>query len=280
MSQTLVETIRNRIVSGDAKLPLLPKAVLDVRDIVKDESKGAKDISKALSHDPTFSTTVVRMANSARFNTSGKEVLSLPVAIQRLGGRRTLQLLIAASSKMHMQVKNPSLQGILDKVTHHSLMVATAAQHLAQLIRSADPDEAFLAGLLHNIGVSAIVCSVPDALETCDAKARMQAISLLRREIGGRILTQWGMPDIFSSIAVHHGIESDDRPREKLIDYVDAADFLIQQRGHPSMFDPISETLDIENYPAIKRLNATETHLAAVEVELDDNIKELTGAMG
>ncbi|MDX8396312.1 MAG: HDOD domain-containing protein [Mariprofundaceae bacterium] len=272
--------IRKRFNNGEAKLPTLPEAVLKVKAIVEDESKGAVDIAKVLSSDPTFSTTVIRIANSAKFKTSANEIRSLPMAIQRLGGRRTLQLLIAISSKVHMRVKDKQLQSILRKVTKHSLLVAVAAQHLARLIGSAEPEEAFLAGIIHDVGVQAVICAVPEELAACSLQDQLHIVQQLHREMGGRLLNHWGMPDVFSIVASHHGIEADDRPRDKLIDFVDAADFLVQFSGNEVLFDAIGEGVDAESYPPLVRLGATETHLAAVEVELEDGMAELQEAFG
>ncbi|MDX8397899.1 MAG: HDOD domain-containing protein [Mariprofundaceae bacterium] len=274
----LAALIRERFNSGEAKLPVLPEAVLKVRAIVDDESKGASDIAKVLAEDPTFSTTVLRIANSAKFKTGKFDIRSLPMAIQRLGGRRTLQLLIAISSKVHVQVKNKGLQDILREVSSHSLLVASAAQHLAKLVRSSEPEEAFLAGILHDVGVQAVISAVPEELAKLPKEECIDVISQLHREMGGRLLNHWGMPDIFSTVASHHGIEADDRPRDKLIDYIDAADFMVQRLGHKVLFDHIGEGIEVAHFPAMVRLGVTETHLAAVEVELEDDLEELQAA--
>ncbi|MDX8384848.1 MAG: HDOD domain-containing protein [Ghiorsea sp.] len=276
---SIAEEIRARFRDGQAKLPLLPESVIAVRQIVNDEEKGAADIAKALANDMTFSATVLRIANSARFKSGSYEIRSLPMAIQRLGGRRTLQLMVAISSKIHMQVKNKGLRMILKKSTEHALQVAVAAQHLASLIRSAEPEEAFLAGMMHDIGIQAVVCAVPDILIKYDAPDQLRIIQRLHREMGGRLLNHWDMPDVFETIASHHGIESDDRPRDKLIDFVDAADFLVQSHGYKVLFDAIGD-VDLLNFPAIQRLGATETHLAAVEIELEDGVKAMQESVG
>jgi len=276
----LAAMIRQKFNSGEAKLPLLPEAVIKVQRIVKDESKGAADIAKAIGDDPTFSTTVMRLSNSAQFNPRGHEIRSLQVAVQRLGARKVLQLMIALSAKVHIKVKNKELQAVLRKSADHSLMVACAAQHLAKLIGSADPDEAFLAGMVHDIGIPAVVSAAEKELSEIDAESRLDAICSLHREMGGRLLSYWNMPDVFATVASHHGIESDDRPNERLIDYVDAADFLIQRDGQDVMFDAVSEGVETANYPPISRLGATEIHIAAVEVELEDSLKEMRQAIG
>jgi len=276
----LAKTIRERFNSGEAKLPILPEAVMNVREIVNDKNRGSADIAKVISDDPTFSTTVLHIANSAKFKSGGHEVRNLPMAIQRLGGNQTLQLLIAISSKLHMQVKDKKLQSILRTISNHSLLVAVAAQQLALLLRSSSPEEAFLAGIIHDVGVPAVVCAVPEELAACTLDEQLLIIHELHREMGGRLLNNWGMPDIFATIASHHGIESDDRPVDQLIDYIDAADYMVQRNGNKVLFDAIENSISPEQFPPIQRLNITETHLAAVEVELESGLEELQGILG
>lgn len=272
--------IRQRFNHGEAKLPVLPEAVIKVRDIVNHPDKGAKEISKVIGDDPTFSTTVLRIANSAKFKSGSNDIRSLPMAIQRLGGRQTLQLLIAISSQVHMQVKNKPLQKILRNVSAHSLLVAIAAQQLARLLQNTPPEEAFLAGIVHDVGVSAVICAVPDELAGCSRDDQLEILRELHREMGGRLLNSWGMPDVFSTVASHHGIEADDRPREELLDYIDAADFMVQRSRNIPLFDAISDSVEAEFFPPIQRLGITETHLAAVEVELESDLSEFESITG
>ncbi len=277
--EAFAQVIRIRFRKGEAKLPLLPKAVLDVQKIVQDESKGASDIAKALAQSPTFAATVLRIANSPEFKNGTYEVRSLPMAVQRLGGRRTLQLMVAISSKLHMNVQDKGLKKILQKSKDDALYVAVAARNLAQLLQNAEPEEAFLAAMLHDVGVLAVVCAVPDLLSPLAYEDQLAIIDALHLETGGRLLNYWEMPDSFESIASHHGIESDDRPRDKLIDIVDAASFLVRSFGHKMLFNS-SELIDPSHYPPIQRIGASETHLAAVEIELEDNVTQMASALG
>jgi len=272
----LAVKVREKFYSGEARLPVLPEAVVRVRAIVGDDTKGAHDIAEAIRQDSTLSTTVLRLANSARFNPGGREVRSLPAAIQRLGGRRTLQLLIAISSKLLIRVSHPLLLEIHRESSAHALRIAVTAQTLARVIRDSDPEEVFLAGLIHDVGVLAVVCAVPDELLACAADELRRCVDMLHREMGGRLLLHWEMPLCFSQVAVHHGIESEDRPRERLIDFVDAAEFLL---GLFARNGPISAS-GMDNMPAVRRLGVTETHLAAVRVGLEEGIGELQGVLG
>ncbi len=270
----LAVLIRQRFQEGDPRLPVLPESVIKVRKMVQDESKGAADIAQVVGSDATFSSTVLRIANSARFNPQGHEIRNLPMAIQRLGGRQTLNLMTAISTQMHMTVKNKHLQDILRRNTRHGLLVATAARHLASLIGSVDPDEAFLAGMLFDIGVAAIISSVPEELVDSSEEECLGVLKSLHREMGGRLLTYWDMPDAFIALASHHGVEADDRPRENLIDLIDVVQFMLHAQNE-FIFDDVPEGIDVLHYPPVRRLGVTPIHLAAVEVEMEDGFEEL-----
>jgi len=278
--EQLADKIRHKFNSGEVRLPVLPEAVLKVRAIIGDERKGSQEIAKVIGDNPTFSTAVLRIVNSARFNPGGKEIRNLPMAIQRLGGKQTLQLMIGISSKMYMQVKNAELQHFLREISNHSLMVAVAAQHLAQIIPDVMPDEAFMAGLLYEIGASLVISAAPDDLIACPPDIRVDIVQCLHREMGARLFNYWNMPNVFTQVLLHHGIESDDRPREKLIDYVDAADFIVQHAGYMALLDTIEEDKDLMQFPAMKRLAINQTHIAAIEVELEDELADLKKIFG
>jgi len=228
-----------------------------------------------IGSDATFSTTVLRIANSAHFNTSGNEIRNLSMAIQRMGGRTTLQLLMAISSQLHIAVKDSSLQKLLRQGSKHSLRLATAAQHLARLIGSVNPEEAFLGGMLVDVGIAAIICAVPEKIKQHNTNDQHEILMRLHREMGGRLLTFWNMPDAFVTLATHHGVEADDRPRSNLIDLIDATQFLLYNMGHETPFDEFPEIVDMMHYPPLERLGITATHVAAMEIDMEDGLEEL-----
>jgi HD-like signal output (HDOD) protein len=276
-TEELAARIRKRFNSGEAKLPVLPEAVIKVKAVIDDPNKGANDIAEVIASDPTFSSTVMRIANSAQFNAGNREIRNLPMAIHRLGARQTLHLLIAVSSQMHMNVKDARLAELIRRTARHSLMVGCIAQHLAHLIRGCDAEESFLAGVLYEVGIPAIVCAVPGDLAPLSDDQLAEALKILHREMGGRLLNHWDMPSVFIEVASHHGVEADDRPRTNMIDLIDASIFLLQGAGHASPFDEVPDNVEAIHYAPMQRLGITETHLAAAEVELDDFMAEMGG---
>jgi len=274
--QQLADLIRKKLLSDEIRLPALPESVLKVKTILQDEEKGAADIAKVIKNDQTLSAAVVRIANSSRFNTSGKQINSLPMAIQRLGGKRTFQILIAVSSKMLLQVKDKNLQKLIRISFQHSQLVAVAAQEIARSFRDPNAEEVFLAGLVHDIGEPAIICAMPDELLELSDEKRTSLLETLHREVGGRLLISWGLSEELAATASHHGLESSDRPGGKLIDYVDGGDLIVESMMDSNSDEDYSE---MTNHPSIARLGMTEAQLISVEFEVEEAAEELQSAM-
>ncbi|MDQ6972745.1 MAG: HDOD domain-containing protein, partial [Mariprofundaceae bacterium] len=231
-----------------------------------------------IAESPAFSAAVLRIANSARFNPSHNEIRNLPMAIQRIGSKQVLQLLMGIASRLYMQVKQPELQDAIRRNFKHSLTVALAAQHLAQMIPQVPPEDACITGLLHKIGIPTVICAVPDDMMACEPARRLEILQKIHREMGARLFHFWNLPDIFTQVILHQGIESDDRPREKLIDFVDAGSFITQHLGHEPLLDSVPDDMDPLQSRAIKRLCIGESHIAAIEIELDESLEEMQQA--
>jgi len=277
-TEDIAAKIRGKFNAGEAKLPVLPDAVLNVRNIIADDRTGSEDIACVITESPVFAVAVLRIANSAHFNPSHHEICNLPLAIQRIGTRRVLQLMMGIASRLYMEVAQPELKDAICKNFNHSLAVAITAQHLAQMIPQVNAEDAFITGLLHKIGVPAIICAVPDELMALSEEQRIEVLQRLHREMGARLFQYWNMPDIFTQVILHQGIESDDRPREKLIDFVDAGSFISQSLGHEPLLDSMPGNSDPLQFPAIKRLGIRDSHIAAIEIELEEALEEMQQA--
>jgi len=277
-TKDIAARIRNKFNAGEAKLPILPDTVLRVRNIIANDRTGSENIARVITESPVFAVAVLRIANSARFNPSRYEIRNLPIAIQRIGTRRVLQLMMGIASRIYMKVAQPELKAAIRKNFNHSLSVAIAAQHLAQMIPQVNAADAFITGLLHKIGVPAIICAVPDELAALSEEQRIEVLQHLHREMGARLFHYWNMPDIFTQVILHQGIESDDRPREKLIDFVDAGSFITQHLGHDPLLNSAPGGSDPRQLRAIKRLGISDSHIAAIEIELDETLEEIQQA--
>jgi putative nucleotidyltransferase with HDIG domain len=134
------------------QLATLPEVALEVMRLADDPSATGDDLARVLSSDPTLCARVLKIVNSAFYGVR-REVTSIGGAIVVLGFGAVKNIAVAASLT-RMFRGTPLGHGFEPRdVWVHSIAVATAARLIATQLRTVDPNDAFLAGLIHDIGV-------------------------------------------------------------------------------------------------------------------------------
>src|SRR4051812_20198452 len=113
------------------------------------------DLAELIRIDPSLTAAVFRVSNSARFASHGA-AHSLSQAIVRLGFREVFRVILGIVTAPAFKDPDASLFGRVD-LWRHSLATAVAAQVLAERLTQQDPEIAFSAGLLHDIGKSILL---------------------------------------------------------------------------------------------------------------------------
>ena len=139
------------ILSQVNTLKPLPANLTRALKLMDEPDVAIKEIASAISMDQALTAQILKLANSAYYGFV-HPASTLHEAIARLGFRRTKTVLftVSYSSSMGQSVKGYNLgQGVL---WQHSVAVAMVAQKLAERITYPHPEEAYVAGLLHDIG--------------------------------------------------------------------------------------------------------------------------------
>lgn len=137
--------------------PPLPEVAWKVLEMTSDVYCGTQALEEIISRDQALTARLLRIANSAFLGVRG-EVVTVGKAASVLGSQRLRSIVVAAS-----------LDGIFKKTPtgrlqwEHSLAVALACHQLAKDNRYSDPDEAFVAGLMHDIGKNILDGQHPDS---------------------------------------------------------------------------------------------------------------------
>ena len=142
-------------------LPSLPTVALDVLRICEDPSSDIGDLAEGLSRDPILAGRVLQMANSAYYN-GGAEVTSLNRAAVMLGLRALKVLALGFTLANELPSRGESGGFDLQLFWHRSLVNAVAGRSVAAAIRSTKTEEAFLCGLLAQIGKLALAKAAPE----------------------------------------------------------------------------------------------------------------------
>lgn len=192
----LLEEI-SRDLSGETNFPTCMDAALLVRDTLKDPETSLEQVARVVSIEPLISSKILRMANTAAHNTSGKPISELGLAISRLGFEsvRTISLAVA----LDQMLKTPRM-GVFARLAkqawEHSLQVAAIARVLARHIGRINADEAMLAGLVRDIGVFYLLYRASSLPLYRDNEALlMELLTGWHESIGESLLQALNLPD-------------------------------------------------------------------------------------
>ena len=130
----------------------LPEVTLGIIELVEDPNSSAQDLNALIVRDPALSARVLKVVNSAFYGLP-RQIGSINRAISLLGLNAVKNIAIAAS--LAKLFRGGALCDRFDakELWAHSIAVATASKLLAKEARKSSGDEAFLAGLMHDIGV-------------------------------------------------------------------------------------------------------------------------------
>jgi len=135
---------------GRGRLPVFPQAALRALSLMRDPRACLADVIESAKRDPSIAGLVMQLANSALF-ASRTPIATLANAINRLGFAIAQKVITAAA--MRPLFSSSELQ----EVWHHSLEAADLSEQLADRSGTIDPAEAYLAGLLHDVGRIALL---------------------------------------------------------------------------------------------------------------------------
>lgn len=241
--------------SNQVSLPSMPDVAWKVRRLADQEDSSAEDIGKAITADPAMSAKLVRACNSALYRGYG-EVRNVRDAVVRLGTRTTRQLVTVFAMREVFRSRQPQLQKAMDELWHEARNVGALAYVLAESATRVDPEEAMLAGLLHNIGaVPVLVHAEHHPSLVASPEALRKAITGLQSDISAAILENWRFPEAFVEAARH----GDDWYYECAQDKPQLVDLVIVSRLHAQISAGRNEELpEFEQVPAYRRLGALE----------------------
>lgn len=189
--------------SNQLKLPSVPDVAWKVRRMVDKDDSTADQVASAVSADPAMAAKLVRACNSPLYR-GFSDVRNVRESVIRLGMRTTRQLVTVFSLREVFKSRHSSLQKEMEKLWRHSREVAALCWVLADHATRLNPEEALLAGLLHDIGVVPILVQAEHHVNLFADDTNLQnAIRELRADVGTAVLESWTFPPAFVD-AVRH----------------------------------------------------------------------------
>ena len=203
------------------RLPIFPRAARQVVKKVSNPEVTVHELETVASLDPVLSGLIIQTANSAYFSPA-RPIASIQHGVAYIGVEIARKVLLAATIRGNFASMR------LHQLWNHSLDVAQAAEQLAQRSASKiDPSEAFLAGLVHDIGRLAFSIMPARFLERfwrltdggCPpVQAELCLSGRSHTEVGAETLLQWKFPDaMVEAIRWHHSPEGCSSPLASLL---------------------------------------------------------------
>ena len=190
--------------SNHIRLPSVPDMAWKVRRFAAREGLSETKLAMAVAADPAMAAKLVRACNSPVYRGLGG-VHSVYEAVARLGMRITRQLVSEFALRDVFRSRQISLQREMVRLCRQSREVAALCWLLADRVEGLDPDEAELAGLLHDIGTVPVLVLAEHHPGLWSSEARLRSvIRQLRSEFGACLLESWACPPGLVE-AVRHG---------------------------------------------------------------------------
>lgn len=202
-----------RVVEKSGNLPVLPEALVRLLSACEKEDTPVSEIADIISTDPVLSAKVLKLVNSAYYGCR-HSFSSITQAVIYLGANtvKNLALTLTVQQVLGTQLKNKTG---LDSVAfwHNSLLCASLAGQLAEKTNSASREDAYLAGLLLNIGKLVLSVTFPEKYSeltdsaTTDSEIAVRevgAFGIHHGELGAWMVGKWHLSSLLADAILYH----------------------------------------------------------------------------
>jgi len=270
----LVEEIRRAFHHQEVDLPSMPEVALKISHAVQSQDADFRQIAITVQADPVIAARIVQVANSAMY-AGVSQVESVQNAITRIGLQATRAIVMSVVLKNLYVPQSSLLHKRMNRYYRHSIRVGAISHALAARLPGFDAERAFLAGLMHDIGVLPLLILADRRNElNQDAELLEQLIKELGNTVGAMLLEQWEFEPEFVTVAR----QSEDWTRE--VDAADYCDIVQVAQLHCVMLGgkqidapPMSEL------PSFRRLHLDEIDPINLIEEARQEISEIIGLL-
>jgi putative nucleotidyltransferase with HDIG domain len=195
-------------------LPSMPTSVARITELLDQPGCAMSEVAKVISSDPSIALKTLRLVNSAYYGLN-HNIASVEHAVVLLGAKVIKNLTLTATVF-------DAMQGRADQFLRHSVgcgvAMRTLARHVPRAQEAGSPDEAFVFGLLHDIGKVILEEYLPGKYEETASAAHtrtepwyrveQEIVGVDHAELGGQLARHWKLDaQVAEAIAGHHELE-------------------------------------------------------------------------
>ena len=258
MVHVQTELDANRLV-----LPTLPDVALKVRDAVAKGEATSQELADMIITDAALSARLMQVANSPLYR-GAVEVNNIQMAVTRLGSSTIRTLITSLVMQQMFTPTNDLLEQHFRETWEQGVNVSSISRAMASFVPHLNPDEAMLAGLIHQIGKLPILMLVEDIPEFNESPSRLnKLLEKTHPAIGKIIMDTWDFPEELKLVASDYvDFQRDSSGKADYVDLVQVA-FLQSIAG--------------TDHPACRIDRNTVPSFAKLGMSPDDEILEIEG---
>ncbi len=270
----------------------LPEITMKIVELVEDPKSTAQDLHKVISNDPALCSRILKVVNSSFYGLPG-QIGSINRAIVMLGLNAVKNIAIAASLAKLFRGGELTHNFSARDIWSHCNVTAAAAKMLASALKLGLSDEAFLGGLIHDIGVMVEmqydrnklievvrkVAGEGKGVPQCDMlQAEQEVFGANHQEFGAGLCEKWKFPKSFAFVTgFHHRpmeLPFENRTLTCLIHVADRV------AGDVTAGYRLDLTRTQQDPAVMEHLKLTTERLTDTRDQLNANLKDLTGLLG
>lgn len=267
----LVQSLAADLNRDEIKLPSFPEVVVRIRTALDDPDTTGGHIAKIISVDAVLASRVLILGNSTYYNPGGIKIEGLEAAVGRIGFEKVRTAAIAyAVEQLHASEGLEALKDELRATWSLGMRLAAMSEVLARHCTKLDGDSAFIAGLLHRIGVLYLYTKYndyPTLLQ--DADSRNSLIDEWAAPVGQSIVANWNFSEEIQETLNPDEVETTRRRSiANLADVVTTAKRSLNGDGD-----------DWHNSEEAKRLELTDEKIPAIMESYQQKLDSLASAV-
>lgn len=218
-------------------LPAMSATMLEVSKLLDDPSTNTAALSKIIGRDQGLSTKILSIANSPLYGLTRK-VSTIDFAILIIGYQDIKNIVVALTMVDSFRNKSDKY---LDQNSFwmHSMLAGTASKRVAEDLGFRIGSEAFVAGLLHDLGIPVMhkffktefenIVNDFNENESSSIEVERKYLGLDHQEIGNYLSTKWSLPEHLSNSILYHHKPSSAPEADVLTSIVHLVDYMTQK---------------------------------------------------
>jgi len=194
IEQKILRQIEEKIATHQLVLPSMPDIFVKIRTIVDDPKSNLSQISKIITRDPSLTARILKVSNNALYRRD-REISSLQNAVSRMGLKLIKTLVTSHTITQMFNQPSGLLKPFFTRLQKHSTVVSAHAFAIAKNYSQINPEDALLAGLVHNIGylpMAKCLDTIPEIANQPDLL--IEIMGKLHNQVGEMVLKSWSFP--------------------------------------------------------------------------------------